>query len=274
MKLRRIVKVYYPFASSVLQRMLNFKINFYAFMFGGLLSTFVIFYLWKAVFSNSGQQLIEGFSMNDMLIYVFISEISIRLINSRTDREIGEEIRDGSIAMNLIKPISYQGRHLFQSIGNSLFQFIFVGVPLWIGVELYRNFILKESIPGLTTIFYFLISLILSFSLIFLVNFCFGLMAFFVINIWGLNHLKNTLIAFLSGQLIPIAFFPLWAKGIMKFLPFSSMNYTPVMIYLEKYQGTEMVEKLFIQLAWVLIMFGLSALLWKKSISRLTVQGG
>ncbi|BDU49494.1 ABC transporter permease [Haliovirga abyssi] len=268
------IKIYLPFLTSVFQRMLSFRINFFMFTFGGFLETFIIFYLWKAIFISSGKNMIEGFSLNDMLIYVFMSGMIVRLVNSRVVRDVGEEIRDGSIAMNLIKPISYRGRHLFQAIGHSLFQFIFIGIPLWIGVELYRGLVLKENMIGLVTIFYFLISVILSFLLMFFLNFCVGILAFFVINIWGLNHLKGTVISFLSGELIPIAFFPLWAKGVMKYLPFSSINYTPVMIYLEKYQGNIMLEKIFLQLFWVIIMFVISNLLWKKSISRLTVQGG
>ena len=58
------------------------------------------------------------------------------------------------------------------------------------------------------------------------------------------------------------------------FLPFSSMIYTPVMIYLEKYSQKELAFVLFRQAAWVVLLYVLGSLIWKKVTSRLVVLGG
>ena len=57
-------------------------------------------------------------------------------------------------------------------------------------------------------------------------------------------------------------------------MPFSSMNYTPVMIYLGKTQGMDLLYALLTQLFWILFFYGLSKLIWKATINQLTVQGG
>lgn len=54
---------------------------------------------------------------------------------------------------------------------------------------------------------------------------------------WGLSQIIGAIINLLSGMLIPISFFPLWAQKIVNFFPFSSTIYTPSMIFLGKING-------------------------------------
>ena len=80
--------------------------------------------------------------------------------------------------------------------------------------------------------------------------------------------------SFLTGQLIPLSFFPEVVQRIFSFLPFSSMIYAPVMIYLGKYQGAELTWVLLRQFGWVLILYGLGTLIWNRVTKRLVVLGG
>ena len=78
----------------------------------------------------------------------------------------------------------------------------------------------------------------------------------------------------MSGQLIPISFFPEALQRIFDFLPFSSMIYTPVMVYLGKYQGMELALVLGRQLLWVVLLYALGTFLWSRITRRLIVLGG
>ena len=80
--------------------------------------------------------------------------------------------------------------------------------------------------------------------------------------------------SFLTGQLIPLSFFPEIVQRIFDFLPFSSMIYAPVMIYLGKVQGAELAWVLLRQAVWVLILYGLGTLIWRRVTRRLVVLGG
>ena len=86
--------------------------------------------------------------------------------------------------------------------------------------------------------------------------------------------MKNVVVGFLSGMVIPLSFLPEAIEKVFLFLPFSSLNYTPVMIYMGKYGGTELLYCVGLQIFWVLFFFGLSKLLWKASVKRLSAQGG
>ena len=80
--------------------------------------------------------------------------------------------------------------------------------------------------------------------------------------------------SFLTGQLIPLSFFPEAVQRVFDFLPFSSMVYTPVMIYLGKYNGSELGFVLGRQAAWVVILYVFGSLIWRKVTKRLVVLGG
>jgi ABC-2 type transport system permease protein len=272
--LKKHFKLYWPFSRGVIQSIMSYRVNFFMFVLGNLMRTFVIYYLWKAVFLSSSQGLINGFSLDDMIIYIFMSSLTAGTIATGTDYDIADEVKEGSIAMNLIKPISYKLRMLFMSFGAFLYQFIFILLPVWIGLLAVRYFTVNEMPPSIGTIAIYLVSLILAFLVNYLMNFSFGLLAFYVTNMWGIGHLKEAALLFFSGQLIPIAFFPEVLQKIMQFFPFSSLNYIPVMIYLKKLTGAALLEALGIQLLWIGILYVVSSVLWKRAINKLVILGG
>lgn len=78
-------------------------------------------------------------------------------------------------------------------------------------------------------------------------NICFGFSAFVFKNLWGSNLLKNSLVAFMSGSLIPLVFFPKLIADLLHLLPFSSLVYTPVMIVIGKYSIAQICQALALQ---------------------------
>ena len=74
------------------------------------------------------------------------------------------------------------------------------------------------EVLGLTVIYLF--SLTIAYLINFFFNICFGFSAFVFKNLWGSNLLKTSIVAFMSGSLIPLAFFPKVVSDILSFLPF------------------------------------------------------
>lgn len=269
-----IISEYWPFAKSEIQRNLAYRLSFFMNVLGGILQVIIIYYLWLAIFNSSGSQDINGFSRVEMVTYIFISFITSRAIAQNIDDFIGFEVKHGDVAMNLIRPIDYMKRVGAISVGNLILQTVIIFIPLWITFIIFRFFVLGEALPSIFTLMWFFLSLLLSFIILFLMNFCFGLTSFFVTYIWGVQVCKNALIKMLSGEIIPLVFFPVWLQSIFKILPFGSLNYTPVMIYMEKYKGNEVINSILIQLAWVIVLYLIMKWCWKKAILRLTIMGG
>ena len=268
------LKVYLPFTRSVIQTMMSYRLNFFMYIFGEFILVFVLFYIWKAVYASSPSDMINGFTFVDMISYLFISNITALATGNGADFSVGDEVRTGDIAMSLIKPISYRGRILASELGGTSYAALLCALPIWIGFSIYMHSVHAVGMPGIMNILFYILSLVLGYGILFLFNFMFGLSAFFVTYIWGFIFVKGTIVRFFSGQLTPLAFFPSVVQRIFNFLPFSSMLYTPSMIYLGKYSTTEMFKMLGLQALWLIIMIVLSNLLWKKAMKKITIMGG
>lgn len=272
--LRQSLWIYRPFTIGRIQEQLAYKWSFYLFIFSSMFSLLVGYYLWKAIYNSSSSEVLNGFTQNEMIVYIFMSFITSNLVRVSVTRDIGNDVVEGTIAMNLVKPINYQVRLFFSSLGNVIFRFIFPGLPIWLVMSIVRYATLGELPPSPIVIVTYLVSVCFSFVIMFLFDFCFGLLAFYTTYIWGLNLAKQAILGFLTGQLIPLSFFPETVQRIFDFLPFASMNYTPVMIYLNKMPAERVIFAVGIQVIWIILLYLIANYFWKRVTTRITVLGG
>ncbi len=268
------LKIYLPFVSAGMQEVATYRVNWIFYMLGNVMTCGVSYFIWKAVYASGGSGAISGFTMPQMVVYIVMMFLTNTIIASDVSYVIGEEVRDGAIAMRLLKPVSYNATFLFQEIGNKLFTEFILAVPLVPAAELIR-FAFYGSVQFNPLAFVlFLLSATLAYLMNFFFNICFGFVAFITKNLWGVNTVKNCIVGFLSGAVIPLSFLPAGPETVFLLLPFASLNYTPVMIYMEKYSGAQLLFYLGLQVFWTAAFWGLSKLLWKLVSRRLCVQGG
>lgn len=272
--MNKIMRRYVPFMKAGVQSLIIYRLNFMGFVIGGLIYCFVMFYLWRAVFESGGGGMFLGFSMTDMVVYLFLSNTTTQLIFSDVSNSIGEEIRDGSISMRLLKPVNTDLSYMFNELGASLMKVIVLLIPVTVGLEIYRSCMTGAVMFSPLNFLLYLVSAVLAYIISFRVNLCFGFIAFYVKNLWGIGILKNSVIGFLSGSLIPLAFMPEGLRVCLEYLPFASMSYTPVMIYMGKYGAYEVIFRIGLQIVWAVLLYGLSKLIWMGAIKKLCVQGG
>lgn len=272
--MNRLLRIYKPFINAGMQEAATYRTNWIFGLMGDVLACFVSYFIWKAVFLSGGSKTMNGFTMPQMIVYIFLMFLTSLLIQSGGTYDIGEEIRDGSIAMRMIKPISYNSTFLFQELGNKIMTVCILVVPLVVGVEIVRTIILGSVQFNIIRFLLYVFSCALAYLVNFFFNICFGFIAFIIKYLWGANMMKNCIVGFLSGTIIPLAFFPDILERIFLLLPFASLNYTPVMIYMGMYSGGELVFYLGLQIFWVLAFWGLSKILWGGASKRLCVQGG
>lgn len=272
--MRRKLKIYMPFVNAGLQEASTYRANWFFYILGDVMGCFVSFFVWEAIFISNGGNAFMGFDKQSMVIYIFLTFLTGQLIGSGGTYDIGQEIKDGSIAMRIIKPISYNTTFLFQELGNKLMEIGVIFVPLVAGVEIYRFCITGSLQFDICRFLLYLVCCVFAYLINFFFNICFGFTAFVFKNLWGSNMLKNCIVGFLSGAIIPLAFLPDVIRTVFTFLPFASLSYTPVMIYMGMYSGVEVLFYIGLQLFWCVIFWILSKVIWKSVIKRLCVQGG
>ncbi len=273
-RVRRFFRTYIPFSRAGIHEAVVYRANFICFLIGEIMSAFIMYFVWKAVFLSSGSKTFMGFTMEDMVVYLFITFLTGYLTYSDGAFAVGEEIVDGSIAARMIRPCSFEMCFLFQELGNRLISVSMIFVPMVAGVEIYRYITCGELRFNIVYFLLYILSLLIAYMISFYFNVCYGFMAFFFKNLWGTTLIKETLVGFLSGAVVPLAFLPSGLAAVLNFLPFASLSYTPVMIYMGMYTYPQIAMRLGLQLFWMVVMFGVSKLIWRSAVKRLAVQGG
>jgi ABC-2 type transport system permease protein len=229
----------------------------------------MLYYLWKTIYSGTSS--IEGFDWIQMRTYILLSyAINILLSWSNANR-IASTIRTGEIVQDLMRPMDFLTMQLALTGGASV-----VEGGLSATITFVLGFLISGILPpvSLQALFLFCASLLIGFLIKFLVNFITSLFSFWTISSMGLFWAQTAILNLFSGMLIPIAFFPDWLRGVTGWLPFQGIIYTPVMIYLGKLDGIELLMAIGFQLGWVLILWVISRLFWKKAFRALEIQGG
>ncbi len=266
--------IYTPFIKSVLKDNLAYKGTFYLYILCKILCVFITYYLWKAIFLSSDNASLGGFTDIEMVAYIFMSFVCSNIVFISMTTKIGNDVMDGSIAINLIKPISYKLKLLSESFGEMVYKLIFPSLFIWVGIEYYKFCTMENYRFLLSNALLFLLSSFLGFIIYFLFEFCFGMLAFYSTYVWGMEIIKNSILTFLTGQLIPLTFFPDTIQKIFDYFPFALMNYAPVMIYLGKFNSSKIMFLIVKQLVWIVLLEIFSYRLWKRITKRISILGG
>ena len=112
------------------------------------------------------------------------------------------------------------------------------------------------------------LGLVVSFAMIMFIT------LFYTISQRGIKIIVTAVSSFLSGGMIPLAFFPEKILTILKYLPFSPMQSTPLLIYSGNITGTEILKGIAMQIIWMIILIVIGKVLMNHSIKHVVVQGG
>lgn len=270
----KIFKIYWPFAANEIKSNFAYKGRFYLYLLRKFFGMFIYYYLWMAIYASSATGELGGFTRSEMILYVFMSYTISDIIMVNISSEIGRDVIDGNVAMNLIKPIDYRMSLVSKAFGIMVYRIVVPSLFIWIVLEIYKVAKLGMEFTSPVTILLFFLSLFFSFLVYMFFDYCFGMLSFVTTYIFGMNIIKNAMLNFLTGKLIPISFFPVVIQKVFSFLPFTAMTYVPVMIYLGKYSGEQVLWELGKQAFWALALYLLGSLLWKKIEKRIVILGG
>ena len=267
------ISSYLPFTRNAIQTLLSYRSNILFYFIGNILKIFVFFFLWKAIFASSGEEILRGFSFPDMVIYLILTNFIYEL-SGNVGSEMHEEISSGQISMSFIKPISFRFRIYFTSLGDTIYSFMMSGVPSLVATYIIAYIYGISSQLTIGNLFLFLLSLILSLIVRMSYTFIVSLLGFVTTNMFGVWQVNNAVVRLCSGAIIPLTFFPETIRKIFEFLPFSSFISTPLNIFLGKFSNIELLKAFGLQIFWILLFNLFGNFVWKKVIKHLIIQGG
>jgi len=90
----------------------------------------------------------------------------------------------------------------------------------------------------------------------------------------GANVLFNSLIIVLSGNLLPLALYPDWARTALFLQPFAGMMDIPLRLYVGELSGASAWAGLALQVFWTVVFVAIGRWGLTRVMTRLEVQGG
>ena len=228
-------------------------------LFLGLFSNLIIPVTMIWIFSSLPQSQFAGMTKEEIAKYYVLASFLYAFVGSKVDDFVKTSIQHGDLGRYLIKPVNFwilafindfsiRFIRLIVSFPILILFAVLVGVPLNILKDLF----------SLTTVFV----LGLSYTLSFFMSFCLGLLTFWVEEVWGLQHLKETGVKLLSGLALPYQFFPAVAVSVLQWLPFP---YLVIWLIRFGFTGNVLFE-ISIVIFWITGFYLLGLFMWRRGL--------
>jgi ABC-2 type transport system permease protein len=265
------VEAYLGFARRGFQRAITYRFQFWAELLINLLFMYIYVCVWRALYSGHGT--VSGYDRQQFLTYIIVTQTLITFqFTMRAWAMIEGKVRSGEVAIDLVRPVDFQGMILATGSGVALHTLLFNMVPKF---ALFAVAGVVGPPASALALGLFPMSAVLGFLVLFGIEFLIGVSAFWLVEVRGLHAvLMWGITGLFSGYFLPLEFFPSWLAAIARAMPFPAMVYTPAAIYAGSLAGSAAVAAVLGQLAWVVGLLGAGRLLFGVAHRRLVVQGG
>jgi ABC-2 type transport system permease protein len=266
--IRRLGTIYAAIAATAAKARLAYNLWVWADFFVTIGTMIIFVYFWRAVYA--GTQTLGGLALSQTLTYILLARLLAPIVETRMIFSFGFMIRQGQVAVELTRPLDFQFRYLVETFAE-LAVFLVQRIPIFLIAWLVMGMQLPAD-PGLWLAFF--ISLSFGQLIIFLFDWSFACLAFYVTDTWGLSVVRVGAGAFFSGALVPLAMMPAWLQKVAAAMPFAQAMSVPVS-FLSGIAGLADAPRLWlIQLAWLAGLLLVSRLIFKVAVGKVTVQGG
>lgn len=242
----------------------QFTINQIFTWIGYFMSAIFDYFLWLYLLNETSNQTMTKQEMLPYTIFVFITSICI---NQNSDYLLSKDIFSGDFSIILTRPISIFKIYSYQAFSECIFSFLTMLLPVYLVYICFTGFHLVNCI-------FWIISLLMSFILTFLIDILFGLFTIHLMNNWGINTAKSLIISLLSGELIPIFFFSSKFQLFYQYSPFYFLNYACTKIIMNKSTILECLSSFGIGICWIGILSLIVSIIYKKERRGVTINGG
>ena len=227
---------------------------------------YVMACLWRTIYRDGGPQ---GYTYAQMVWYLLMTEFISFICGTSLFHEMNEEIKSGSIAYRLSRPVHYVLYQFANVLGQAAFNSIAFGL---LAVVLGMAF--AGPLPGfsLAAIPALAVSVILSIILNYFFLMMIGLSAFLLEENTAVFWIYQKL-AFMLGMLLPVELLPPWLQTVAKALPFSYVFWAPARIFVG-YSPEICLALLPRQAFWAASAIALTLLGYHMCTKHLQVNGG
>ena len=260
---------YIEFAKRAFSREGTYRFQVFSRIGSVLLRVFLLSTLWTNLYRANGVQ--AGISLPSMITYVVIALLLDIVYGVNGAYVVREKIREGSIAIDFMRPISVPLYVFADTVGQTGFALLQCVPAL-----LLSGLLVHVSGPASPVAFAgFIAALAIGFVVNYFIDMIMATITFWTMEIFGVQLMVQFIASLLSGSLVPLYFFPQgWVQNILFASPFAALYNAPLSMWIGKYQGEQIVETLILQAVWAVILGAFAMWLWSVGERKVVIQGG
>jgi ABC-2 type transport system permease protein len=228
----------------------------------------VMLAIWHAVAADGP---VGRFDQREFTAY-YLGVLSVRLLTSTwVVWQMSMEIKDGTLSARLLRPVHPLFAYAAQHVAGVPMRAIVISPILAILIAVAGD---RLALRDPATIAIFAASLLGAWLLIFFTMVLVGALAFFVESAIAVFELWLAVHAIFSGYLVPLEALPSWIGRAAAVLPFRFMLGYPVEILVGLLSPAAAARQLCVQWGYVLVLFAVAMLVWRRGVRRFAAFGG
>ncbi|HET7398900.1 MAG TPA: ABC-2 family transporter protein [Intrasporangium sp.] len=223
-----------------------------------------------AALASAGSR-IGGYDAPTAVAFVWWGQALLGTVNLWGFSDIKDRVRTGDVAVDFLRPVDPQLAYLAADLGRAAVNLAARGLPtLAIGALLFE----LTWPPGALAWVVGLGSVCLAVVVAFAGNFLVNLLAFWLVEVRGIQLVWMITAGLFCGLYLPVPWFPHWLRTIAQWSPFPSMMQNPIDILAGRVVGADVWGALGSQVFWAVMLLAVGQVVLRAGRRRLEVQGG
>ncbi|MEW6749634.1 MAG: ABC-2 family transporter protein [Candidatus Latescibacterota bacterium] len=227
----------------------------------------VLLSLWVAIYRDDGR--VGGYALNELVTYYLLQFVSNTIVVSYVSWEITDHIREGFYSHFLVKPVDYFAYWFTINASGKLLEAAVIGLVVGCVWSIAGPLVRLPSQPQ--TWLAFAAAVALAAVLAFELEFCIGLIAFWLVQVRVFKYILTYAVLFLAGTVLPLDVFPGALSRVASVLPFQYLVFVPIQVFLEKRPAP--LADLGLATAWIAVFYGVARWVLVRGTARYEAVG-
>ena len=246
-----------------LRRTFTYRFEFWFRFLGTLFANVALaYFLWKAIFAQTGAHQIEGYTFPAMVFYYVLVPLVINITRTHESGFMAGEIYTGTLTRYLVFPMSFFVYKYASTVASTLVGVLQLGIIV-AGYALIVGFPAELQLTPASFAMGLSVG-ILAGALNFYIMSCIEMVAFWADNIWSLGVMFMFLTRLLGGAMLPLAMFPDTVQQILPFTPFPYLISFPVLSLMGRVSLDAWLQGILVMVVWMVAFALLQQLIWKR----------
>src|SRR5271170_4567459 len=222
-----VLEPYYLFALRAIAREGTYRFEVFTSIASLVVRVYLLRVVWVALYARNAAP--HGVPLHSIITYSAVALLMGLVLDIDQTKLLHDKLHDGSIVVDMMKPISVPFYLFADGTGEVLFHASLIVPSLALAL-----LVVHIDVPSAGVLGAFALSFFLGYFVGFFLNFMLNCIAFWTLEITAVQLMVTWVTDLLGGGIVPLLFFPPGFQQAIASLPFASMYSTPLLIYIGK----------------------------------------